>query len=83
MRRNDREITDREKIREIIQKCYCCRLGFNDAGKVYIVPLSFGYEEIGDRRVFYFHGATEGRKIELIRKTHYAAFELVLHQDRK
>ena len=39
MRRNDREVTDIAKISDIISKCHCCRLGFYDAGKVYIVPL--------------------------------------------
>lgn len=76
MRRTDREITDRERINEIIKACHCCRLGFCDQGQVYIVPLSFGYEDQGDKRIFYFHGAMEGRKIDLIRKTHYAGFEL-------
>ena len=28
MRRKDREITGREKIKEIISSCDCCRLGF-------------------------------------------------------
>lgn len=76
MRRKERAVTDRVKIREIINACYCCRLGFHDNGKIYIVPLSFGYEEQGDRRTFYFHGALEGRKIDLIQQTHYAGFEL-------
>ena len=43
MRRTDREITDAEKITQIIQTCHCCRLGFCDNGAVYIVPLNFGY----------------------------------------
>ena len=41
MRRTDREITDAEKITQIIQTCHCCRLGFCDNGAVYIVPLNF------------------------------------------
>lgn len=45
MRRTDREITDAEKITQIIQTCHCCRLGFCDNGAVYIVPLNFGYAE--------------------------------------
>lgn len=32
MRRTDREITDAEKITQIIQTCHCCRLGFCDNG---------------------------------------------------
>lgn len=76
MRRKDREITDREKIKSIILACHCCRLGFCDNGKVYIVPLNFGYDETADKRTFYFHGAKEGRKIDLILKNGYAGFEL-------
>lgn len=76
MRRKDREVTDRQKIREIIAACHCCRLGFCDEGKAYIVPLNFGYEEKDGGYVFYFHSAKEGRKIDLIEKTHYAAFEM-------
>lgn len=76
MRRKDREITDRTKINEIIVSCHCCRLGFFDDGKVYIVPLSFGYEDTNGKRIFYFHGAAQGRKIELIGKAHTAGFEL-------
>lgn len=43
---------------------------------MYIVPLNFGYEEINERGIFYFHGALEGRKIELIKAENYAGFEL-------
>lgn len=76
MRRKDREITDPVQIREIIQHCTCCRIGFNDDGEVYIVPLNFGFEVKDNRYVFYFHGAKEGRKLELIRKTPYVGFEM-------
>ena len=72
MRRKDREITDIAGIEQIIDACDCCRLGFCDDGGVYIVPLNFGYAN----RTFYFHGAYEGRKIDLIRKTGSAGFEL-------
>lgn len=76
MRRKDREVTDSKRIDEIISTCHCCRLGFYDDGEVYIVPLSFGYIKKNGGRTFYFHGAKEGRKIDLIAKTHSAGFEL-------
>lgn len=79
MRRKDREVTDQEKIDSIIRDCYCCRLGFCDQGKAYIVPLSFGFVREDGKRVFYFHGAGEGRKIDLIRRTGYAGFEMDTH----
>jgi hypothetical protein len=76
MRRTDREVTDPEKIQDIVNRCTCCRIGFNDSGEVYIVPLNFGYQKNGDTYVVYFHGAHEGRKIDLIKKNPKVGFEM-------
>lgn len=76
MRRKDREVTDSVKIEDIIKRCTCCRIGFHDEGDVYIVPLNFGYEVKDNTYVFYFHGANEGRKIDLIRKSPNVGFEM-------
>lgn len=76
MRRSDREITEPAKIEDILNRCSCCRVGFNDSGEVYIVPLSFGYCVKDNRYTLYFHGAKEGRKAELIRGAPSVGFEL-------
>ena len=78
MRRKDREVLDEVKIDEFIRNCDCCRIGFYDKenDEVYIVPLNFGYSNIENKRVFYFHGAKEGRKIDLISKTNKVTFEM-------
>ena len=76
MRRKDREITDGAKIADIISRCDCCRIGFYDKGEVYIVPLSFGYTAKNNAYVFYFHGAKDGRKIELIKESPNVGFEM-------
>ena len=76
MRRKDREITDKIKIDEIMKQCHVCRVGFNDDGKVYIVPLNFGYEIKNDRYILYFHSAKQGKKIDLIEKNRNAGFEM-------
>ena len=76
MRRKDREITDRQAIFGIIESCQCCRIGFHDDGEVYIVPLNFGFEYEEERIVLYFHGAKEGRKIDLIAKSPRVGFEM-------
>ena len=76
MRRKDREVTDRQTIIEIIESCGCCRIGFQDDSEVYIVPLNFGFEDNKERLLFYFHGAKEGRKIDLIAKSPYVGFEM-------
>ena len=76
MRREDREVTDLIKIENIISQCTCCRIGFHDDEEVYIVPLNFGYEAKNDTYIFYFHGAQEGRKIDLIKKNPIVGFEM-------
>lgn len=76
MRRKDRAVTDPVIIREIITACTCCRLGLCDGGRAYIVPLNFGFVEKDGRYTLYFHSAKEGRKIELLRRTRWAAFEM-------
>ena len=76
MRRKDREVTAPMRVADIVRHCTCCRIGFCDDGEVYIVPLNFGYEIKDDMYVFYFHGAKEGRKIELIQKSPHVGFEM-------
>ena len=76
MRRKDREVTDPAKIEDIISRCSCCRIGFYDGEEVYIVPMNFGYEKKDDTYFFYFHGAKEGRKFELICKRPNVGFEM-------
>ena len=76
MRRHDREITDAAQIDAVIRACDCCRLGFADGGSCYIVPMNFGFVREGGRRIFYFHSAREGRKLELAQRNGTAGFEL-------
>jgi nitroimidazol reductase NimA-like FMN-containing flavoprotein (pyridoxamine 5'-phosphate oxidase superfamily) len=76
MRRKDREITDSKALIEIIDKCDIIRLGLSDEGIPYIVPLNFAYEANEAQIVFYFHSATEGRKIDILKKNSYVCFEL-------
>ncbi|WBW49546.1 pyridoxamine 5'-phosphate oxidase family protein [Peptoniphilus equinus] len=77
MRRHDREVTDSVVIDNLIRECETIRIGLRDGERVYIVPLDFGFEH-NTERVFYFHGAGEGRKVSLIEATGYAAFEMDL-----
>lgn len=76
MRRNDREVTSPNRIAEIIESCQIIRLGIHDEERIYIVPLHFGYEIVEGHYVFYCHGAPEGRKLDLLHKNSYVAFEM-------
>lgn len=76
MRRKDKEVTDQGKIQEIISACHCCRLGMVDNGRVYIVPLNFGYTKEEGKYTFYFHGAKSGKKIDLMKGNPCVGFEM-------
>ena len=76
MRRNEREITDRKEIDDIIRRCRVCHLAMCVDGQPYIIPLNFGY----DGRFLYFHTAPEGRKINIIKGNNRVSFEFdILH----
>ena len=79
MRLSEREITDQSAIEDIIRRSLVCRLGLSDENRPYIVPLCFGYKD----RTLYFHGAREGRKIDIIRKNPYVCFEFDLNSGVK
>ena len=76
MRRKDREITDRNEILEIMRRCDVCRLGLNDDGYPYILPLNFGMDDSDGKLTLYFHSVLEGHKLELIKKDPRASFEM-------
>lgn len=72
MRRQEREITDREEIEAIIQRVQVCRIGFSKNDEPYIVPMNFGYEN----NCLYFHCATEGKKLDMVRQNSTVCFEM-------
>jgi len=76
MRRKDREVTDPIRIEAIMKRCSVCRVGFYDDGEIYILPLNFGFERNGESYTLYFHGAKEGRKINLAAKEPRVGFEM-------
>lgn len=75
MRKKQREIKSFEGILEVLDKCQTIRLGLCDGGRPYVVPLSFGYENVGKELYIYFHCAKEGRKIDLIAKNNSVCVE--------
>jgi nitroimidazol reductase NimA-like FMN-containing flavoprotein (pyridoxamine 5'-phosphate oxidase superfamily) len=75
MRRKDREIEDIRDLELIISNSDVCRVAFADNNMPYIVTMNFGYSG-GDNSAFYFHCASEGRKLEMMRKNNLVCFEL-------
>jgi nitroimidazol reductase NimA-like FMN-containing flavoprotein (pyridoxamine 5'-phosphate oxidase superfamily) len=72
MRKKEKEITDPAEIEQIIKQARVCRLGLVDGSEPYVVPVCFGYEN----NAFYFHCASEGRKLELIRNNNQVCVEI-------
>ena len=72
MRRHDKQITDASEIEDILRKASVCRLALCDEGRPYIVPLCFGYKD----NVLYFHSASAGKKLDILRKNNNVCFEV-------
>ena len=76
MRRNERAITDPDKIEALIAGNQILRVAFYDDGEIYIVPVNYGYTCQDGTYTFYFHGAKAGRKYELSQTGPKVGFEL-------
>lgn len=76
MRKKEREITDIDSKMAIIDKCKVCRLGLSDNNQPYVVPLNYGYSLDDSRLTLFFHSATEGKKLDIIKKNNRACFEV-------
>ncbi|MCL2528174.1 MAG: pyridoxamine 5'-phosphate oxidase family protein [Defluviitaleaceae bacterium] len=81
MRRTDREVTCREEIYDILKRADTIRLGIHNSPFPYVVPLSFGLENIDGQVVLYIHGAKEGLKHTLLDKNNHVCVEAdILHR---
>ena len=77
MRRRERAVSDWNHVLEIIQSCDCCRVAFSEPDGPYIVPMNFGIESSQEgQMVLYFHGASAGKKGELMQKNPCVGFEM-------
>jgi hypothetical protein len=72
MRRNDKEIKDKQVIDEILTRSEICRIAMMDGDKPYIIPVNYGY----CNGAIYIHGSNEGKKIDLLKKNNYVCFEI-------
>ncbi len=71
------DIKDVKEIEEIIRKSISCRFGFIDGDEPFVTPAPFGYE----KNTFYFHGALDDRKIEIVKKNNKVCFEMTIDVD--
>jgi nitroimidazol reductase NimA-like FMN-containing flavoprotein (pyridoxamine 5'-phosphate oxidase superfamily) len=65
MRRMDKQITDAEKMKEILESVKYVTVALCMDNTPYLVTLSHGYER--KHNCIYFHCASEGKKIEFMK----------------
>ncbi len=76
MTRREREVTDIDKIKEILDKSKVLHLGLVDGDEAYVVPMNYGYTLEDGKLTLWLHGAKRGRKLDLIRANHKVFFEM-------
>ena len=71
MRRNEKQISNRSEIDQIIKSTDVCRIAFTKNNIPYIVPVSFGYNS----ESLFIHTALEGKKIDFLKQNNLVCFE--------
>ncbi|MBQ2847846.1 MAG: pyridoxamine 5'-phosphate oxidase family protein [Clostridia bacterium] len=75
MTRREREITDINKIIEILDKAKIAHIGLVDGDEPYVVPMNYGYVMNDGKLTIYLHGARRGRKLDVMRANPKVFFE--------
>ena len=76
MTRRERQIFDIDKILEILEKSKVVHIGMVDGDEPYVVPMNYGYTYENEKLTIWLHGATTGRKLDIIRKNPKVFFEM-------
>ena len=76
MRRADREVTDYQQIRSIIEQAKVVHIGMIDNDRPYVVPMQYGFVFADGTLTLYVHCAKEGRKLDILKKNPCVFIEL-------
>ncbi len=74
--KREREVTDINEIKEILDKSMIVHIGMIDGDEPYVVPMNYGYTLEDGELCIYLHGATVGRKIDIIKTNPKVFFEM-------
>lgn len=74
--KREREVTDINEIKEILDKSMIVHVGMVDGDEPYVVPMNYGYTLEDGILCIYLHGATVGRKIDIMKKNPKVFFEM-------
>ena len=76
MTKRERQITDPEQIREILDNAGVLHLGLAVNNEPYVVPMNYGCVMEEGKLTLYLHSALRGKKLDMIRENPRVFFEM-------
>ena len=67
MTRRERQLFEINEIIKILDKSKVLHLGLVDGDEPYVVPMNYGYTMENEKLTLWLHGATQGRKLDVMR----------------
>ena len=67
MTKRERQITDPQQIRDILDRGKVLHLGLCQDNMPYVVPMNYGYTMEGEKLTVYLHSAVKGKKLDMLR----------------
>ena len=74
--KREREVTDLQQIRYILDTAKILHLGMVDGDEPYVLPMNYGYRLEDGRLTLYLHSAVKGRKLDMIRANSKVSFSV-------
>ena len=76
MTRREKQVTDPERILQILDTAKVLHLGLAVNDEPYVVPLNYGYIMEEGKLVLYLHSAQRGKKLDMLRANPNVFFEM-------
>ena len=76
MTKRERQITEPEKILEILDQAKVLHLGLCVDNMPYVVPMNYGYAFENEKLVLYLHSAVRGKKLDMLQKNPNVFFSI-------
>ena len=76
MTRRERQVTDPERIRQILDTAKILHLGLAVDNEPYVVPMNYGYTMEDGKLTVYLHCGHRGKKLDMIRANPKVFFEM-------
>ena len=76
MTKRERQITDMDQIKAILDTSNVLHLGLSVQDEPYVVPMNYGYTLEEGKLTLYLHSALRGKKLDMLRANPKVFFEM-------